>query len=151
MFFNFVSIRFLSYQEKYNLVIFLKNNLVLDKTDNKNMSKNKQLVLQHCCETTCFAILPQKKLKSDGARFTNHIKPVLQKIRFVNRFEREWSNAHHRFSTFLQQYGKTSCSFLSPFSLKLKFSLLLYKYKIVVVFVVFYQTLSLRCWKKYGY
>ena len=100
MFFNFVSIRFLSYQEKYNLVIFLKNNLVLDKTDNKNMSKNKQLVLQHCCETTCFAILPQKKLKSDGARFTNHIKPVLQKIRFVNRFEREWSNAHHRFSTF---------------------------------------------------
>ena len=100
MFFNFVSIRFLSYQEKYNLVIFLKNNLVLDKTDNKNMSKNKQLVLQHCCETTCFAILPQKKLKSDGARFTNHIKPILQKIRFVNRFEREWSNAHHRFSTF---------------------------------------------------
>ena len=55
------------------------------------------------------------------------------------------------FQLFLQQYGKTSCSFLSPVSLTLKFSLLLCKYKIVVVFVVFYQTLSLRCWKKYGY
>ena len=31
-------------------------------------------------ETTCFAILLQKKLKGDGARFTNHIKPVLQKL-----------------------------------------------------------------------
>jgi len=45
-----------------------------------------QLVLQHCCETTRFAILLQKKLKSDGACFTNHIKPVWQKIRFVNNW-----------------------------------------------------------------
>ena len=36
------------------------------------------------------------------------------------------------FNFVLQQYGKTSCTFLSPGLSKLKFSLLLYKYKLLL-------------------
>ena len=38
-------------------------------------------------------------MNSDVARFTTHIKPVLQHTdQVVNRFEREWSNAQHRYA-----------------------------------------------------
>ena len=41
----------------------------------------------------------QNELNSDFARFTTHIKPVLQQITFANKFERWWQDAQHRFST----------------------------------------------------
>ena len=40
---------------------------------------------------TCFATLLQNELNSDVARFTTHIKPVLQQIRLLlKRFEHGW-------------------------------------------------------------
>ena len=39
---------------------------------------------------TCLATLLQNKLNSDVTRFTTHIKPVLQQIRLLRGFEREW-------------------------------------------------------------
>ena len=40
-------------------------------------------------------VLQQKELNNDVARFTTHIKPVLQQIRLLTGFE----NAQQRFST----------------------------------------------------
>ena len=60
---------------------------------------------------TCFATLLQNELNSDVARFTTHIKPVLQQIRLLTGLSRGGKTPNIAIQLVLQQCCKTSCPF----------------------------------------
>ena len=62
----------------------------------------------------------QNELNSDVARFTTHIKPVLQQIRLLIGLKVGGKTRNIAFQLVLQQYCKTSCTFLLPVLPKLK-------------------------------
>ena len=61
--------------------------------------------------TTCLATLLQNELNSDVARFTTHIKPVLQQIRLLKGLNVGGNTRYVAIQLALQQYCKTSCTF----------------------------------------
>ena len=60
---------------------------------------------------TCFATLLQNKLNSNVARFTTHIKPVLQQIRLLIGLNVGGKTRNIAIQLDLQQCCKTSCTF----------------------------------------
>ena len=70
---------------------------------------------------TCLATLLENKLNSDVARFTTHIKPVLQQIRLSTGLNVDGKTRNISFHLFLQQCCKTSCTlFVARFSVPLR-------------------------------
>ena len=63
----------------------MNDNICRVKGTEKRATKNMQLVLRHCYD----------ELNSDIA---HQVQPTKSRL-FFNRFEREWWNAQHRFST----------------------------------------------------
>ena len=61
--------------------------------------------------TTCLATLLQNELNSDVARFTTHIKPVLQQIRLLKGLNVGGNTRNVAIQLALQQYCKKSCTF----------------------------------------
>ena len=62
-------------------------------------------------QATCLATLLQKELNSDVARFTTHIKPVLQQIRLLTGLNVVGKTRNTAFQLVLPQCCKTSCTF----------------------------------------
>ena len=60
---------------------------------------------------TCFATLLQNDLNSNVARFTTHIKPVLQQIRLLTGLNMDGKTHNIAIELVLQQCCKTSCMF----------------------------------------
>ena len=60
---------------------------------------------------TCFATLLQNELNSDVARFTTHIKPVLQQIRLLTGLNVGGKTRNIAIQRVLQQCYKKSCTF----------------------------------------
>ena len=70
---------------------------------------------------TCLATLPQNELNSDVARFTTHIKPVLQQIRLLTGLTVGGKTCNIAIQLVLQQCYKTSCTFfVARFSIPLR-------------------------------
>ena len=70
---------------------------------------------------TCLATLLQNELNNDVARFTTHIKPVLQKIMLLTGLTMGGKTRNIAFQLALQQCSKTSCTFfVARFSIPLK-------------------------------
>ena len=59
----------------------------------------------------CFATLMQNELNSDVARFTTHIKPVLQQIRLLAGLNTGGKTRNIAIQLVLQKCCKTSCTF----------------------------------------
>ena len=70
-------------------------------------------------QANCLATLLQNKLNSDVARFTTHIKPVLQQIRLVTGLNVIGKTRNTAIQLVFQQCCKTSCTFLLPVLTKL--------------------------------
>ena len=60
---------------------------------------------------TCLATLLKNKLNRDVARFTKHVKPVLQQIRLLTGLTVGGKTRNIAFQLVLQQCCKTSCTF----------------------------------------
>ena len=60
---------------------------------------------------TCFATLLQNELKSSVARYTTHVKPVLQQIRLLTGLNMGGKTRNISFQLGLQQCCKTRCTF----------------------------------------
>ena len=60
---------------------------------------------------TCFATLLQNELNTDAARFTTHIKPVLQQIRLLTGLNVGGKTRNNAIQRVLQQCYKKSCTF----------------------------------------
>ena len=60
---------------------------------------------------TCLATLLQNKLNRDVARFTKHIKPVLQQIRLLTGLNVSGKTRNIAIQLVFQQCYKTSCTF----------------------------------------
>ena len=60
---------------------------------------------------TCLATLLQNELNSDIARFTTHIKPVLQQIRLLTGLNMGGKTRNIAIQLVLQQCCKKSCTF----------------------------------------
>ena len=72
----------------------------------------------------CLATLLQIELNSDVARFTTHIKPVLQHIRLLTGFNVGGKTHNIAIQLVLQQCCKTSCTFfVARFSVPLRLRL----------------------------
>jgi len=70
----------------------------------------------------CFATLLQNKLNRDAARYTTHIKPVLQRISLLAGLNVGGKTRNIASQLVLQQCCQTSCTFLSvPLGLHLTF------------------------------
>ena len=61
--------------------------------------------------STCPATLLQNQLNSDVARFTSHIKPVLQQIRLLTGLNVGGETRNIAIQLALQQCCKTNCAF----------------------------------------
>ena len=61
-------------------------------------------------QATCLATLQQKEWNSDVARFTTHIKPVLQQIRLLTGLNVVGKTRNTAFQLVLPQCCKTSCT-----------------------------------------
>ena len=73
--------------------------------------------------TTCLATLLQNELNSDVARFTTHIKPVLQQLRLFKKGVNVGGKTRNiAIQLALQQCCKTSCTFfVARFSVPLAY------------------------------
>ena len=70
---------------------------------------------------TCLAKLLQNELNSDNARYTTHIKVVLQKIRLWTGLNVSGKTRNIAIQLVLQQYCKTNCTcFVARFSVPLR-------------------------------
>ena len=70
---------------------------------------------------TCFATLLQNELNSGVARFTTHIKPVLQQIWLITGLNMGCKTRNIAIELVLQQCCKTSCKFfVARFSVPLE-------------------------------
>ena len=71
--------------------------------------------------STCLATLLQNELNSEVARFTNHIKPVLQQIRFWTGVNVGGKTCNIAIQLVLKQCCKTRCPFFRTFSRMVQF------------------------------
>ena len=62
----------------------------------------------------CFATLLQNELNSDIARFTTHVKPVLQQIRLLTGLNMGGETLNITIHLVLQQCCRTSCTYMLP-------------------------------------
>ena len=78
------------------------------------------------CLLTCLETLLQNELNSDVARFTNHIKPVLQQIRLLTGLNVAGKTRNIAFDLVLRQCCKTSYTFLLPEALAVRVKIVLH-------------------------
>ena len=80
-------------------------------TNNKGATTLKVRKTGNKRRATCLATLLQNELNSDVARFTTHIKPVLQQIRLLTGLNMGGKTHNIAIQLVLQQCCKKSCTF----------------------------------------